>query len=137
MNLDNLKAQLSKYYATFTNPKYKVGKWIIVNNDKFKEYKDKLKVESILTYQSNNIQRLLVAETKNKYVVIKWSDKFICFRESDTEYGLACDNYELLAINSDTFNDLDVKPIISFETICKIFCWKLSKKAKEYLSYFN
>lgn len=137
MNLDNLEAQLSKYYAIFTNPKYKVGKWIIVNNDKFKEYNRKIDVESILTYQSNNIQNLIIFETKNKYIIIKWSDKFICFRESDTEYGLSCDNYELLAINSDSFKDLESKPIISFETICKIFGWKLKKKAKDYLSYFN
>ena len=137
MDYNELEAQLSKYYDKFINPDYQIKNWIIVNNVFYKKYKNKLKIEGILGNTGNEYQKIIVIETKNKYIVIKYSDKFICYRESDTEYGLSTDVYEILAINKSHMDSLKSAPIESFNSICNIMGWKLSKRAKETLDYFN
>jgi len=137
VNIEELEAQLSKYYDKFISPDYQIKNWVIVNNVFYEKYKNKLKIESILANTGNEYQKILVVETKNKYIVIKYSDKFICYRESDTEYGLATDIYELLAINKKNMDSTQLAPLESFDSICKIMGWKLSKRAKETLDYFN
>jgi len=58
--------------------------------------------------------------------------------DSDTEYGLSYDEYDMLAVNQDILNpelELSLEPI-PLEQISKLFNWKIGKVAKQSLDYF-
>lgn len=141
MKLEELEEKLSKYYDTLINPSYVIDNWTIVNNPIYKKWKNKLKIETIRCYNNNikiGVNEIIVLfETKKELIVIKYNDKFISFRESETEYGLITDNYDLFAVNINNMNLLETAPIESFNNICKQMNWKLSKRAKEFLDYFE
>jgi len=137
MDLKELESKLSKYYSIYNNPKHICGNWVIVNNQAYKKYKNKLKIESICSMIKAYNQIIIVVETKREYMLIKYNDRFICFRESETEYGLSNDNYDILAINKDTMDSSDSFDPLPFEIICDTMDWKLSRKAKQVLDYYN
>jgi len=137
MDLKQIEKELSKYWHIYNNPKYICGNWVIVNNPVYKKYKNKLKIDTICSVIKAHNQLIIVCETKKNYMVIKYNDRFICFRESETEYGLSLDNYEIFAINKDVMDSSDNFDPIPFEIICDTMDWKLSKKAKEVLSYYK
>ena len=136
MDFNILEAKLSKYYEKFSNPKYVIGDWAIVDDNTYKQLYNKLNIVTILSYTKRYTESILVIETKKEYYVIKYSGRFVCVRKSQTEYGLVCDTYELLAINKTAVNKDDIE-IIPFKDLCKLLGWKLGKKAKDYLDYFE
>lgn len=136
MNFNELELKLSKYYEKFSNPRYVVGDWVIVDDSMYKQLKSKLNIVSILSNNLYENECVIVIETKKEYYVIKYSGRFICIRRSESEYGLVSDNYNLLAINKTAVGKEDVE-IIPFKDLCKILDWKLGKKAREYLDYFR
>jgi hypothetical protein len=136
MDFNILEAKLSKYYEKFSNPKYVIGDWAIVDDNTYKQLYNKLNIVTILSYTKRHTESILVIETKKEYYVIKYSGRFVCVRKSQTEYGLVCDTYELLAINKTAVNKDDVE-IIPFKDLCDLLGWKLGKKAKDYLDYFE
>jgi hypothetical protein len=136
MDFNILEAKLSKYYEKFSNPKYVIGDWAIVDDNTYKQLYNKLNIVTILSYTKRHTESILVIETKKEYYVIKYSGRFVCVRKSQTEYGLVCDTYELLAINKTAVNKDDIE-IIPFKDLCDLLGWKLGKKAKDYLDYFE
>lgn len=136
MNFNELELKLSKYYEKFSNPSYVIGDWAIVEDSIYKGLKNKLNIISILSYNQYNTENIIVVESKKEYYAIKYSGRFVCIRKSETEYGLVCDTYELLAINKTAVGKDDIE-IIPFRDLCKILDWKLGKRAKEYLDYFD
>ena len=135
MDFNILEAKLSDYWTKFSNPTYILGDWVIVDDNTYKKLNNKLNIVSILSYTKRHTESIIVLETKKEYYVIKYSGRFVCIRRSETEYGLMCDTYDLLAINRSAI-DKDEVQIIPFIDLCNILGWKLSKKAKDYLSYF-
>jgi len=136
MDFNILEAKLSKYYEKFLNPTYIVGDWVVVDDNTYKQLKYKLNIISVLSYNKLENESIIIVETKKEYYAIKYSGRFICIRKSETEYGLLCDTYDLLAINK--INVDEYSPIqLDFKDICKVLNWKLGKKAKEYLDYFR
>jgi hypothetical protein len=136
MDFDILESKLSKYYEKFSNPTYVIGDWAIVEDSLYKQLKNKLNIVSLISYNQYDNESIIVAETKKEYYAIKYSGRFVCIRKSETEYGLVCDTYELLAINKTAVNKDDIE-IIPFKDLCKLLGWKLGKKAKDYLDYFE
>jgi hypothetical protein len=136
MDFDILESKLSKYYEKFSNPTYVIGDWAIVEDSLYKQLKNKLNIVSILSYNQYKTENIIIAESKKEYYAIKYSGRFVCIRKSETEYGLVCDTYELLAINKTAVNKDDIE-IIPFKDLCKLLGWKLGKKAKDYLDYFE
>jgi hypothetical protein len=136
MDFDILESKLSKYYEKFSNPTYVIGDWAIVEDSIYKELKNKLNIVSILSCNQYKTENIIIAESKKEYYAIKYSGRFVCIRKSETEYGLVCDTYELLAINKTAVNKDDIE-IIPFKDLCGILGWKLGKKAKDYLDYFE
>ena len=136
MDFNILESKLSKYYEKFSNPSYVIGDWAIVEDTIYKGLKNKLNIVSILSYNQYKTENIIIAESKKEYYAIKYSGRFVCIRKSETEYGLVCDTYELLAINKTAVNKDDIE-IIPFKDLCKILDWKLGKKAKDYLDYFD
>lgn len=136
MNFSELEAKLSKYYDEFRKSTKIISGWVIVDNKIYNQLK-KQKIISILSIFQNEAQGIAVCETKKEYIVIKYSDRFICYRISDTEYGLSCDAYDLLAINESGFNNIEAQKLMPFREISKVIGWKLDKKAIEYLDFFD
>ena len=136
MDFNILEAKLSKYYEKFSNPKYVIGDWAIVDDNTYKQLYNKLNIVTILSYTKRYTESILVIETKKEYYVIKYSGRFVCVRKSETEYGLISDTYDLLAINKTAVGKDDVE-IIPFKDLCDLLGWKLGKKAKDYLDYFE
>lgn len=136
MDFNILESKLSKYYEKFSNPKYVIGDWVIVDDVTYKKLNNKLNIVSLISYNQYNNENIIVAETKKEYYAIKYSGRFVCVRKSDTEYGLISDTYDLLAINKPAVGKDDIE-IIPFKDLCDLLGWKLGKKAKEYLDYFE
>ena len=136
MDFNILESKLSKYYEKFFNPTYTIRDWVIVDDIIYNKLNNKLNIVSIISYNKFANENIIIIETKKEYYAIKYSGRFVCIRKSETEYGLVCDTYDLLAINKVAVNKDDVE-LMSFKNLCKILGWKLGKKAKEYLDYFG
>jgi hypothetical protein len=138
MKADELESKLIEYYDKLKNPKYIVKDWIITSENLYEKHKNKLKLINIISYNILTNEIVIVAECKNKYYAIKYSDKFICFKESETEYGLVIDGYDLLALNKiNLYYDNNSRKVITFKEIIKLMDWKVSKKVKGYFDYFS
>jgi hypothetical protein len=136
---ESLDDKIYNYYDKISNPKYIVGDWIIADDSIYKKNNKKLTFLNLLSHQiSPNGEYLVVGEDKNKYYAIKYNDKFICIKVTDTEYGLYTGEYNLLAVNKKI---LSLKKIngetLPFKDICDLFGWKLNKKAIDILEFFS
>ena len=138
MKRDELENKLIEYYDKLKSPKYIVKDWIITSENLYEKYKNKLKLINIISYNILTNEIVVVAESKSKYYAIKYSDKFICFKESETEYGLVIDGYDLLAVNrTNLYYQIDSPKVITFKQIIKLMDWKVSKDVKGYFEYFD
>ena len=138
MKASELESKLIEYYDKLKNPKYIVKDWIITSENLYEKHKNKLKLINIISYNILTNEIVIVAESKNKYYAIKYSDKFICFKESETEYGLVIDGYDLLALNKiNLYYDNNSSKVITFKEIIKLMDWKVSKEVKGYFDYFS
>lgn len=138
MKRNELEDKLLEYYDKLKNPKYIVKDWIITSENLYQKYKNKLKLINIISHTILTNEIVVLAESKNKYYAIKYSDKFICFKESETEYGLVIDGYDLLAVNrSNLYYGNDSSKVITFKEIIKLMDWKITKEVKGYFDYFS
>jgi hypothetical protein len=133
--------KIAIYYNKIKDPKYIIEDWVIANDTLYNKLKNKLIITSIISHYSNDKEYTILCENKSKYYAIKYNNNFVCIRETDTEYGLAIGEYELLAVNKSAIyskvpqetNEI----ILNIKDMCRLFNWKLGKKAKEYLDYFK
>jgi len=139
MSLDKINSKIKAIYSKLNSPKYITHNWIIVADKMYEKYKNKLTITNINNIQSelitNSIVINIMCESKNKYYYIKYSPQFIGIVESDTEYGLVLDSYDIFAVNTEV---LDSPPpfnrnLLNIKGIFNVLGWKLSKKAKEYI----
>jgi len=135
MTEDEFLKKLSNYYSIIKDGKYKLNNWIIADPKLYLSLKNKLNITSVLFINKYTNETIIVIETKKEYYAIKYNGNFICLRKSDTEYGLVTGEYELLAVNEKVLKEISEKTLLSFDKICQLFNWKLSKKAKEDLEY--
>lgn len=134
----NLEDKLEIYYDSIRNPKYKLDNWIITDNKLYIRLKNKLNISYISSINVYLNESIAIVESKDKYIAIKYTPKYICYMDSDTEYGLSYDEYDMLAVNQDILHpDLKLSPEpIPLQQISKLFNWKISKVAKQSLAYF-
>lgn len=138
MKEEFLEEKLIEYYDRVNNPNYKIKDWVITSDDIYLKLKGKLRIINIISINKLTNESIVVAESKNKYYAIKYNSNFICIKESNTEYGLVIDGYDLLAVNMKNLNQLAPKSqkLITFKEITKLFEWKLTKKAIDILDFF-
>jgi hypothetical protein len=136
MNINDLVTQI---YKKLTNANvYKLG-WAILDENLYNKINDKILITSIDNLNKNeHKESTCLLEDKDQYYLIKWNDKFISINESDNEYGLVLNELNIYAINA--IKALENKPNLktpSLKKVLKIIGFKLSKKAKEHLNYFD
>jgi len=138
MKDSELENKLTEYYDKIKEPKYIIKDWIITSENIYEKYKNKLKLINIISYNILLNEVVVLAESKSKYYAIKYSDKFICFKDSETEYGLVIDCYNVLAVNRTNLYYKNNSPkVIRFKEIINLMDWKVSKEVKGYFDYFN
>ena len=140
MDYKSIVDNLSSFYSVYKNPKYQIGNWIIVNNEVYIKNKNKItitggdfEIKDHISYNEYNEkviskQVILLAESKNKYICIKYNNNFIALNISDTEYGLTINEFTLLAVANSEQIGLN-KDIPKLKEILKILSWKISQKA--------
>lgn len=136
---ESLDNKIYDYYTKINNPKHIIKDWIVVDDNFYKKNNKKLTFLNILSNQiTSNKEHLVVGEDKNKYYAIKYNDKFICIKDTYTEYELYTGEYELLAVNKKILvPNESTNKVLSFKELCSLFGWKLSKKAIDTLDFFN
>lgn len=133
MKDSELENKLKEYYDKLKEPKYIVKDWIITSENLYERYKNKLKLINIISSNIFSNDIVVVAESKSKYYAIKYNDRFICIKESSTEYGLVIDGYDLLAVNkTNLYSNAYSQKVITFKEITKLMDWKMSKEVKCY-----
>jgi hypothetical protein len=138
MKDSELENKLTEYYDKLKEPKYIVKDWIITSENLYERYKNKLKLINIISSNIFSNDIVVVAESKSKYYAIKYNDRFICIKESSTEYGLVIDGYDLLAVNKiNLYSNTYSQKVITFKEITKLMDWKMGKEVKCYFDYFN
>lgn len=138
MKDSELEDKLKEYYDKLKEPKYIVKDWIITSENLYERYKNKLKLINIISSNIFSNDIVVVAESKSKYYAIKYNDRFICIKESTTEYGLVIDGYDLLAVNkTNLYSNTYSQKVITFKEITKLMDWKMGKEVKYYFDYFN
>jgi hypothetical protein len=136
MKFKSLEEKLELYYDKVKNPSKIIDNWAIIDIDAF-EALHKLTIISINNISHGEIDRIITTETKNKYIIIKYSPSFIATKVIDTEYDYLIKDWDLIAVDRDTIYKENISKIISNKEIMKLLGFKLNKKARLDLDYFG
>lgn len=125
----------ANYKVNRKKKKLKIGDWVVVDEEFYLKYKDKLTITNIKLYNGQNettkrSEKYLLAETKTEYIIIKYNSNFIAVNICEREYELT---------NSITLVMINDKSIYNIENNCgkppeikdlfKTLGWKLGRKA--------
>jgi hypothetical protein len=136
MKFKSLEEKLELYYDKVKNPSKIIDNWAIIDIDAF-EALHKLTIISINNISYGEIDRIITTETKNKYIIIKYSPSFIATKVIDTEYDYLIKDWDLIAVDRDTLYKENISKIVSNKEIMKLLGFKLNKKARLDLDYFG
>lgn len=135
MNVKSLQAKLELYYDRLQNPQKVIGNWAIIDTKLLNSLK-KIKLNNINNIDRNIEEKIINAESKNKYIAIKVSFNFIAIKIIDNEYEYLLKDWDLIAVDKDyIYKNKASKPMTSKEII-KFLGFKVDKKAKADLEYF-
>jgi hypothetical protein len=135
MKFKSLEEKLELYYDKVKNPSKIIDNWAIIDIDAF-DALNKITITNISNVSHGEVDRIITTETKNKYVIIKYSPSFIATKVIDTEYDYLIKDWDLIAVDRDTIYKENISKIISNKEIMKLLGFKLNKKARLDLDYF-
>jgi hypothetical protein len=139
------EARIEGYYNNYqkNKNKLKIGDWIVVDEEYYLANKDKLKIISIKLYSGENIstkrpESYVLAETKNDYIIIKYSANFIAVNICQREYELN-NNINLVMVNENATRNIENNSgdVPNIKTIIKTLGWKATRKAIKDLEQFE
>jgi len=136
MKYKSLEEKLELYYYKVKNPSKIIDNWAIIDIDAFKTL-HKLTIISINNVSHGETDRIITTETKNNYIIIKYSPSFIATKVIDKEYDYLIKDWDLIAVDRDTIYKENISKILSNKEIMKLLGFKLNKKARLDLDYFN
>ena len=139
------EARIEGYYNNYkkNKNKLKIGDWIVVDEEYYLANKDKIKIISIKLYSGENIstkrpERYILAETKNDYIIIKYSANFIAVNVCQREYELH-NTINLVMVNENATKNIEnnTGDVPNIKTIIKTLGWKATRKAIKDLEEFE
>ena len=139
------EARIEGYYNNYqkNKNKLKIGSWIVVDEEYYLANKDKIKIISIKLYSGENIstkrpESYVLAETKNDYIIIKYSANFIAVNICQREYELN-NNINLVMVNKNATRNIEnnTGEVPNIKTIIKTLGWKATRKAIKDLEQFD
>ena len=133
----NNEARIEGYYNNYqkNKNKLKIADWIVVDEEYYLANKDKIKIINIKLYSGENIstkrpESYVLAETKNDYIIIKYSANFIAVNICQREYELH-NSINLVMVNENATKNIEnnTGEVPNIKTIIKTLGWKATRKA--------
>ena len=135
--------RLEQYYNNYKNNKLRIGEWIIVDEDYYNIYKNKITINNIKLYSGENEltkrpEQYALAETKSDYIVIKYSANFIAVNICQREYELH-NTINLVMVNKNATKNIEnnTGDVLNIKDIFKTLGWKVTRKAIKDLEQFE
>jgi hypothetical protein len=136
MKFKSLEEKLELYYDKLKNPAKIINNWAIIDIDAFNKL-HKITLTNINNVSQSDIDRIITTENKNNYIVIKYSPNFIATKVIDKEYDYLLKDWDLIAVDRETMYKGESNKLMTNKEIIKLLGFKLSKRAKDNLEYFN
>jgi len=136
MKYKSLEEKLELYYDKVKNPSKIINNWAIIDIDAFNKL-SKITLHNINNVSESKVDRIITTETKNNYIIIKYSPSFIATKVINKEYDYLIKDWDLIAVDRDTIYKENISKILSNKEIMKLLGFKLNKKARLDLDYFN
>jgi len=136
MKFKSIEEKLELYYDKLKNPAKIINNWAIIDIDAFNKL-HKITLTNINNVSQGEIDRIITTENKNNYIVIKYSPNFIATKVIDKEYDYLLKDWDLIAVDREVMYKGETNKLISNKEIIKLLGFKLSKRAKDNLEYFN
>ena len=136
MKFKSLEEKLELYYDKLKNPAKIINNWAIIDIDAFDKLK-KITLNNISNVSVSEIDRIITTESKNYYIIIKYSPNFIATKIIDTEYDYLLKDWDLIAVDRETMYKGEPDKLMTNKEIIELLGFKLSKRAKDNLEYFN
>jgi len=139
------EARIEGYYNNYqkNKNKLKIADWIVVDEQFYTLYKNQITLNNIKLYSGENEstkrpERYILAETKNDYIIIKYSANFIAVNICQREYELH-NTINLVMVNENATKNLEnnTGDVPNIKTIIKTLGWKATRKAIKDLEEFN
>lgn len=136
MKYKSLEEKLELYYNKVKNPSKIIDNWAIIDIDAFNKL-SKITLHNINNVNESKVDRIITTETKNNYIIIKYSPNFIATKVINKEYDYLLKDWDLIAVDRDTIYKENISKILSNKEIMKLLGFKLNKKARLDLDYFS
>lgn len=136
MKFKSLEQKLESYYDKLKNPTKVIGDWAIIDIDAYNKINKTIltNINDITDYLN---EKIILAESKNKFIAIKYTPNFIATKFVDTEYDLLLKDWDLIAVDREYLYKGKSSKILSNKEIIAILGFKLSKKVKSILTSFE
>ena len=136
MKFKSLEEKLELYYDKLKNPAKIINNWAIIDIDAFNKL-NKITLNNINNVSQSDVDRIITTENKNNYIVIKYSPNFIATKVIDNEYDYLLKDWDLIAVDRETMYKGEPDKLMTNKEIIELLGFKLSKRAKDNLEYFN
>jgi hypothetical protein len=139
------EARIEGYYNNYqkNKNKLKIGDWIVVDEEYYNLYKNKITINNIKLYSGKNQvtqkpEQYALLDTKNDYIIIKYSANFIAVNICQREYELN-NNINLVMVNQNATRNIENNnvEVPNIKTIFKTLGWKVTRKAIKDLEEFE
>jgi hypothetical protein len=132
----SLSDKLELYYDRLKHPQKIIGNWAIIDLDLLNSLKE-ISIISINDIYSNSGEKIILLESKTKYITIKVSLNFIAIKIINNEYNCIIKEWDLIAVDKNyIYKEIVTKPMTN-KQIIKFLGFKLNKKANKDLAYFD
>jgi len=136
MKFKSLEDKLELYYDKLQNPSKIIDNWAIVDLTAYNKL-NKTTLIGINEISNSITDRIITTESKNNYIIIKYSPNFIATKVIDTEYDYLLKDWDLIAVDREVLYKGEANKLMTNKEIIKFLGFKLTKKAKLDLDYFN
>ena len=136
MKFNSLEDKLEEYYDKLKHPSKIIDNWAIIDIDAFNEL-NKITLISISNVSIGESDRIITTESKNYYIIIKYSPNFIATKVIDTEYDYLLKEWDLIAVDRETLYKGEADKLMTNKEIIKLLGFKLNKKSRADLNYFS
>ena len=139
MKSKSLESKLEEYYYKLQNPSEVIGDWAIVDRTALNKL-NKITLTNINEVNNRESERLITTESKNNYIVIKYSPSFIATKVINNEYNYLLKDWDLIAVNKDTLYKAESETpnkLMTNKEIIEFLGFKLNKKFIKNLEYFS
>lgn len=136
MKFQSIEDKLELYYDRLKNPQKIINNWAIIDLDLLNSLK-KIKLTSINDIDNYQSEKIIIAESKKQYIIIKISLNFIAIKITNNEYEVNIKDWDLIAVDKDyVYKRKETKPMTN-KQIIEFLGFKLDKKAMKDLEYFG